>query len=137
MVEGWEWRVEGGGCTSRMMRRPTSPTVLESVPHRNESINACRGGLVFKAHRLLYRSTLGLRVIKKKEVLSVYPPVGPPQGPMHCPTVQGGVLARFLVGPYSINMPGALWRSYGGGQVLESVPHSNESINACSSIESL
>ena len=24
------------------------------------------GGLVFKAHRLLYHSTLGLRVIKKK-----------------------------------------------------------------------
>ena len=26
-----------------------------------------RGGLVFKAHRLLYHSTLGLRVIKKEE----------------------------------------------------------------------
>jgi len=26
-----------------------------------------RGGLVFKAHRLVYRSTLGLRVIKKKK----------------------------------------------------------------------
>ena len=26
-----------------------------------------RGGLVFKAHRLWYRSTLGLRVIKKKK----------------------------------------------------------------------
>ena len=25
-----------------------------------------RGGLVFKAHRLLYHSTLGLRVIKKR-----------------------------------------------------------------------
>ena len=25
-----------------------------------------RGGLAFKAHRLLYHSTLGLRVIKKK-----------------------------------------------------------------------
>jgi len=25
-----------------------------------------RGGLVFKAHRLLYHSTLGIRVIKKK-----------------------------------------------------------------------
>jgi len=25
------------------------------------------GGLVFKAHRLVYRSTLGWRVIKKKE----------------------------------------------------------------------
>jgi len=27
-----------------------------------------RRGLVFKAHRLLYHSTLGLRVIKKKEI---------------------------------------------------------------------
>jgi len=26
-----------------------------------------RGGLVFKAHRLLYHSTLGLRVIKNKK----------------------------------------------------------------------
>ena len=26
-----------------------------------------RGGLVFKAHRLLYHSTLGLRVIEKEE----------------------------------------------------------------------
>ena len=26
-----------------------------------------RGGLVFKAHRLLYHSTLGLRLIKKKK----------------------------------------------------------------------
>jgi len=26
-----------------------------------------RGGLVFKAHRLLYHSTLGLRAITKKE----------------------------------------------------------------------
>jgi len=25
-----------------------------------------RGGLVFRAHRLVYQSTLGLRVIKKK-----------------------------------------------------------------------
>jgi len=30
-----------------------------------------RGGLVFKAHRLLYHSTLGLRVIKKKKKSSL------------------------------------------------------------------
>ena len=28
-----------------------------------------RGGLVFKAHRLLYHSTLGLSVIKKKKTV--------------------------------------------------------------------
>jgi len=31
------------------------------------TVKRFRGGLVFKAHRLLYRSTLGLRVIKKKK----------------------------------------------------------------------
>ena len=35
-------------------------------PHRN--VQRFRGGLVFKAHRLLYHSTLGLRVIQKREV---------------------------------------------------------------------
>ena len=32
-----------------------------------------RGGLVFKAHRLLYHSTLGSRVIKKKEMKNLDP----------------------------------------------------------------
>jgi len=36
----------------------------EQLPSRN--VKRFRGGLVFKAHRLLYHSTLGLRVIKKK-----------------------------------------------------------------------
>jgi len=31
------------------------------------NVKRFRGGLVFKAHRLLYHSTLGLRVIKKKK----------------------------------------------------------------------
>ena len=31
-----------------------------------------RGGLVFKAHRLVYHSTLGLRGIKKKKKPSIY-----------------------------------------------------------------
>jgi len=31
-----------------------------------KSVKQVRGGLVFKAHRLLYHSNLGLRVIKKK-----------------------------------------------------------------------
>jgi len=32
-----------------------------------------RGGLVFKAHRLLYHSTLGVRVIKKKTMPHTMP----------------------------------------------------------------
>ena len=31
------------------------------------NVQRFRGGLVFKAHRLLHHSTLGLRVIKKKQ----------------------------------------------------------------------
>ena len=31
------------------------------------NVKRFRGGLVFKAHRLLYHSTLGSRVIKKKK----------------------------------------------------------------------
>jgi len=31
------------------------------------NVTRFRGGLVFKAHRLLYHSTLGSRVIKKKK----------------------------------------------------------------------
>ena len=37
--------------------------------HRN--VQRFRGGLVFKAHRRLYHSTLGLRVIKNKEEVRV------------------------------------------------------------------
>jgi len=36
-------------------------------------VNRFRGGLVFKAHRLVYHSTLGLRVIKKKKRRSRVP----------------------------------------------------------------
>ena len=38
-----------------------------TIPYRGEIVKRFRGGLVFKAHRLLYRSTLGSKVVKKKE----------------------------------------------------------------------
>ena len=41
-------------------------------PHLGLFLVRCvgfRGGLVFEAHRLLYHSTLGLKVIKKKKIL--------------------------------------------------------------------
>ena len=47
---------------------PTSSQKCEAVPRRARIFERpCRGGLVFKAHRLLHHSTLGLRVIKKKK----------------------------------------------------------------------
>ena len=44
------------------VRRLTAPCVCFCAGER------FRGGLVFEAHRLVYHSTLGLRVIKKKKV---------------------------------------------------------------------
>ena len=41
-----------------------APTDLKNILHRN--VQRFRGGLVFKANRLLYHSTLGLSVIKKR-----------------------------------------------------------------------
>ena len=36
--------------------------------HKNAKRSWFRGGLVFKAHRLVYHSTLGLRVMKKRKI---------------------------------------------------------------------
>ena len=55
-VEGRGWRVEGG--RSRV---------------EGQSVKRFRGGLVFKAHRLLYHSTLGSRVIKKNKQVEGLP----------------------------------------------------------------
>ena len=41
--------------------------VQERLLHRN--VQWFRGGLVFKAHRIVYNSSRGSRVIKKKKVL--------------------------------------------------------------------
>ena len=38
---------------------------IQAPLHRN--VQRFRGGLVLKAHRLLYHSTLGLRVVTKKK----------------------------------------------------------------------
>jgi len=46
--------------------RPVHATASEHQG-KNSHVKRFRGGLVFKAHRLLYHSTLGLRVIKKKK----------------------------------------------------------------------
>ena len=41
--------------------------VLEAAERADSNMKRFRGGLVFKAHRLVYHSTLGRRVIKKKQ----------------------------------------------------------------------
>ena len=47
-----------------MLHRSRQFSLDEQLLRRN--VERFRGGLVFKAHGLLYHSTLGLRVIKKK-----------------------------------------------------------------------
>ena len=49
--------------------REKSSQPLELFPSSDEGRAPCEGleGLVFKAHRLVYHSTLGLRVIKEKK----------------------------------------------------------------------
>ena len=51
---------------SRMSQPPVTPP---SSASSRSTASTCRfrGGLVYKAHRLLYHSTLGLRVITKKK----------------------------------------------------------------------
>ena len=53
----------------------TAPSEASKVPVRQLlyiNVQRFRGGLVFKAHRLVYHSTLGLRVIKKKKVWRLF-----------------------------------------------------------------
>ena len=47
------------------------PFSIKKCQNRPRNVKRFRGGLVFKAHRLLYHSTLGLRVIKTKKKIQV------------------------------------------------------------------
>jgi len=67
-------RVEGSGgeASTRVQEEEVAARVglvhrAALARRRRRKVQRFRGGLVFKAHRLLYHSTLGLRVIKKKK----------------------------------------------------------------------
>ena len=64
--------------------------LLGSVP--STYVRTC--GLVFKAHRLLCHSTLGLRVIKKKTSVPSHLPTYAPRG-IFVPTYQGVCLLKM------------------------------------------
>jgi len=51
---------------------PARPRDGRSGQLLSRNVKRFRGGLVFKAHRLLYHSTLGSRVITKEEEVKVY-----------------------------------------------------------------
>jgi len=57
--------------------------------HEHELVKRFRGVLVFKAHRLVYHSTLGLRVMKKKKRR-----VEPAHVHEHEPAVEQGIQTR-------------------------------------------
>ena len=75
------------------------------------NVKQFRGGFVFEAHRLLYHSTLSLRVIKKRR-RRVPDSLGAP-GPIHpfriasCDMYRGTSITRNWpsLGPYSRLMP--------------------------------
>ena len=49
--------------------KPVTPQERIDAQVLRRNVKRFRGGLVFKAHILLYHSTLGLRVIKKKKFM--------------------------------------------------------------------
>ena len=65
---GLKGRIPDSGFGSFLTLADTNP----ESPRRN--LKRFRGGLVIKAHRLLYHSTLGLRVIKRREKKPGSPP---------------------------------------------------------------
>jgi len=62
----WDLGVVGGPLRPTLSVRRCRGWWLEQLLRR--TVKRFRGGLVFKAHRRLYYSTLGLRVIKKKTI---------------------------------------------------------------------
>ena len=78
-----------------------SPTLIGGC-HRN--VQRFRGGLVSKVHRLVYHSTLGLRVIKKKKKKKRQPRATqrPPPGPRRSVGVIQGYLAHKKQPPPSV-----------------------------------
>ena len=70
MVYGLWFMVEasGVGCTSNTAYRGTLPRRRAPPRATTGRMRRFRGWLVFEAHRLLFHSTLGLRVITKKKV---------------------------------------------------------------------
>jgi len=58
------------------------------------NVKRFRGGLVFNAYRLLYHSTLGLRVIKKKRRRRRHAPLLPPERLVTLPSEH----PRFMLG---------------------------------------
>ena len=74
ILEGGPERGGTGERDGRVCRRSTfdrGAACIRRCEPRN--VKRFRGGLVFEAHRLLYHSTLGLRVIKKKQASMLLP----------------------------------------------------------------
>ena len=55
------------GLRDLVLEVPVVVGAVPELPGIDRNVKRFRGGLVFKAHRLSYHSTLGLRVSKKKK----------------------------------------------------------------------
>ena len=64
--QGGSWKKPEAGREGRERARVVAGLQRVDLVHRR-NVKWFRGGLVFKAHRLLYHSTLGWGVIKKKK----------------------------------------------------------------------
>ena len=60
-------REEGGGPGPSEEATSSRNFLMSEVPLYSRNVQRFQGGLVFKAHRLLYHATLGFRVIKKRK----------------------------------------------------------------------
>ena len=69
IVSGLRFRVLSIGIYSArpLLASLSVPNLVQEVDGSGVWVQRLRGGLVLKAHRLLYHSTLGLRVIKKNK----------------------------------------------------------------------
>ena len=69
----WETKREPAATIDDSMLIANSPAVQFSISERllRENVLWSRGGLAFKAHRLVYHSVLGSSVIKKKKIANI------------------------------------------------------------------
>ena len=63
-----KWRDDGEVCLAFAAKRrgPRRGRASEGAESASANSNACRGGLAFRAHRHLFHSPLGVRVIKQQ-----------------------------------------------------------------------
>ena len=110
---------------SRPLEKSMTVACLSGGSRAKSASNCIQGYFVFKAHRLLYHSTLGSRVLKKKKkylrLLGV--PIGIPLVPKRLPARAGSGFrvqgAGFRVQDSGCRVQGAGFRVQGSGCTIQ------------------